>query len=264
MTLDLSLRPRGRSRLASLALSIAVFALCVAAYSAVLLRTRSVESASAFAAFASSLVLAAVAVLVGVVAMAVVWVTGRRGGVRAMFAVALSVLLLAGPAYVVAKGHAGAQLDDVSTDLADPPRLDRAARDRSAGDLPAPPAAIAPAQAERQRAAFPDLVSLRLNLPVEDVSDLAIGLVTDRGWTFAGPTAYPRGGPPTGRIEAVARSPLLGLKSDVAIRVLREDAGSRVDMRSASRVGGVDFGDNAERIRIFLADLAAAANAAAP
>ena len=262
MTLDLRLAPRGRSRLAGAALTLAGFSICVTLYATLLLRSHAVAAAPGFAAFVSGLALAALAILVGFAAMAAVWRSGRRGGVRALFAVFLATGVLAGPLYA-AFGHGlrPARLDDVSTDLADPPRLERAAGERKPGDLAAPPVVIPAEQAARQRAAYPDLAPLLLALPPDDVAGLAIGLVESRGWRILGPTSFPRGGPPTGRIEAVAASPILGLQSDVAIRVRPEGDGARVDMRSAGRIGGVDFGGEAARIKSFLADLAAAANA---
>ena len=42
---------------------------------------------------------------------------------------------------------------------------------------------------------------------------------------------------------------------DVVIRVAETPQGTRVDMRSKSRVGQSDLGANAERVRTFLAEL---------
>ncbi len=48
---------------------------------------------------------------------------------------------------------------------------------------------------------------------------------------------------------------LLGFPADVAIRLIDEGTSTYVDMRSASRYGGHDLGDNAARIEAFLAEL---------
>jgi uncharacterized protein (DUF1499 family) len=53
----------------------------------------------------------------------------------------------------------------------------------------------------------------------------------------------------------VATTRWFGFKDDVAIRISPAGAGSRVDMRSRSRVGRSDLGANARRIREFLARL---------
>ena len=59
------------------------------------------------------------------------------------------------------------------------------------------------------------------------------------------------------RIEATATSLLFGFKDDVVIRIGAAPEGSRVDMRSLSRVGIGDLGVNAQRIRAYFAKLAA-------
>ena len=67
--------------------------------------------------------------------------------------------------------------------------------------------------------------------------------------------APPRGDGDRGRIEAIARSPILGLADDVVIRILPEPSGARIDMRSSIRWGDHDLGRGARRIRAFLDDL---------
>ncbi len=62
--------------------------------------------------------------------------------------------------------------------------------------------------------------------------------------------------PPVGRIEATATTPWFGFRDDVVIRVTPTEGGSRVDVRSLSRVGRGDLGTNAKRVRAFLAKLA--------
>lgn len=262
MTLNMRLSPRKPSRLAGAALGVAAFAALVTLYALVLTRTRAVDAASGFAAFLSGLALAVLAIALALIAMAVVWRTGKTGGARSFFAVVIAAAVLGGPAYAAATGLFAPRMTDAATDLADPPRFERTARLRSSADLPAPGPSVAPDQAAAQRAGYPDLAPLRLALPPDEVSNLAIGLVEERGWRIVGRTSFPRAGPPTGRIEAVARTFALGLEEDVSIRVRPDGEGSRVDMRSASRIGPADFGSNAQRIRSFLADLASAANAA--
>ena len=55
-----------------------------------------------------------------------------------------------------------------------------------------------------------------------------------------------------GRIEATATTFWYGFKDDVVIRLTLSDGGTRVDVRSASRVGGSDIGTNARRIREYV------------
>ena len=55
-----------------------------------------------------------------------------------------------------------------------------------------------------------------------------------------------------GRIEATATTFWFGFKDDVVIRVREDSGGTRIDLRSVSRVGGGDLGANAARIRAFI------------
>ena len=55
-----------------------------------------------------------------------------------------------------------------------------------------------------------------------------------------------------GRVEATATTGWFGFKDDVVVRIRPEGQGSRVDVRSVSRVGKSDVGTNARRIRAYL------------
>ena len=61
-----------------------------------------------------------------------------------------------------------------------------------------------------------------------------------------------------GRIEATDTTFWFGFKDDVVVRVAPQPSGSRVDVRSLSRVGVGDIGANAARIRRYLAAVKAA------
>ena len=65
-----------------------------------------------------------------------------------------------------------------------------------------------------------------------------------------------------GRIEASDRTFWFGFIDDIVVRVRPTDAGSRIDVRSTSRVGVGDFGTNAARVRAYLAELDEQLNAA--
>lgn len=96
-----------------------------------------------------------------------------------------------------------------------------------------------------------------------DISPLDLDVPPDTAWRMAraAAEAMPRwtvqdvdGGDRTVRAEAT--TPVLRFTDDVWIRVEPRDGGSRVRMRSASRVGVTDFGANARRVRDFLSRLA--------
>lgn len=56
-------------------------------------------------------------------------------------------------------------------------------------------------------------------------------------------------------LEAAAPTPIFGFLDDVVVRITQTPDGTEVDMRSASRVGEHDLGQNARRIRGFFAEL---------
>jgi uncharacterized protein (DUF1499 family) len=64
--------------------------------------------------------------------------------------------------------------------------------------------------------------------------------------------------PVTGIVEATATTFWFGFKDDVVVRITQEAAGSKIDVRSVSRVGQSDIGANAARIQKFLDALTSA------
>lgn len=125
-------------------------------------------------------------------------------------------------------------INDISTDLADPPSFVTA-------DLPPYP----PEFADRQRRGYPEVGPLLLDAPPDTVFEKARDAAIDLGWRIRAAE------PGDGRIEAVATTPLLRFKDDVVVRLRAEKNGTRVDMRSRSRTGNHDLGTNAKRIRTF-------------
>jgi uncharacterized protein (DUF1499 family) len=68
--------------------------------------------------------------------------------------------------------------------------------------------------------------------------------------------------PADGRLEGVDTTLLYGFKDDMVVRIQESPQGTRVDVRSKSRVGRSDLGVNAKRIRTFLTKLRSALPAA--
>ncbi len=99
---------------------------------------------------------------------------------------------------------------------------------------------------------YGDLTNLELATPPEETYRRALDLVRARRWHIAGQDDAGR------RVQAVATTPLLRFRDDVIVEVRPASAGggSVVAMRSKSRLGRIDFGANAQRIRAFFADLA--------
>lgn len=100
--------------------------------------------------------------------------------------------------------------------------------------------------AAQQLKAYPDIVPLVLPVPPHQAFERALAVARRLGWQIIDTD---KGG---GRIEAVDTTFWFGFKDDIVIRLRQENSGSRIDVRSASRIGVSDLGKNAERIRKFL------------
>lgn len=114
--------------------------------------------------------------------------------------------------------------------------------------------------AEQQRRFYPEIVPVELEISVDRAYAIALQLVHKRKWIVIDERA-PQPPRRIGRIEAVARTPIMGFREDVSIRVVPDGDDSRVDMRSASRNFDSDLGSNAARIKKFIDDLNTAADA---
>jgi uncharacterized protein (DUF1499 family) len=101
-----------------------------------------------------------------------------------------------------------------------------------------------------QKMAYPDLVPLKAAVPVAEAFSEALHVAKSMpGWTIVAADAD------RARIEANQQSRWFGFTDDIVIRVVRDQAGSRIDMRSTSRQGQSDYGVNAARIRAYMAAL---------
>jgi hypothetical protein len=245
------------SRLAIWSRRLALFALAVAVLSIVIVRSGLLEIVPALATFAAALIFAALAVLLSLPAYVVIWRQGRTGLGSALSGMMLGLLLLVYPAYLGYKATKLPPISDITTDPGNPPRFDMLARQRPPDRIAYPGAAAA----QMQQKAYPDVVPLQVNAPVRLTFDVALGLVTKRKWHLVD-ARPPVGGRRDAVIEATARTPIMGFRDDVVIRVSATANGARVDMRSASRYGLYDFGANAARVRSLLEDLDDAVGAA--
>jgi uncharacterized protein (DUF1499 family) len=239
-----------KSRLAAWSGRFALFGLAVAALSVIIVRSSLLEIGPALATFAASLVFAGLAVLTSFLAFIVIWRQGLSGIGSAVLGLFLGLMLLAYPGYLGYRASKLPAIHDITTDPGNPPRFDALARQRPPGTSDYPGAATARAQ----QAAYPDIGPLQVNAPAKLAYDVALAVVTKRKWQVvdARPAATGRG---AAVIEATARTPIMGFRDDVVIRVSPAGQGARIDVRSASRYGFHDFGANASRIRSLLEDL---------
>lgn len=139
------------------------------------------------------------------------------------------------------------RIHDITTDTATPPQFETVVPVRLASK--ANSLDYSAAVIEQQKQGYPDLGPALLSMPRAQAFDRALALVRARQWEVASADAA------AGRIEATDTTRWFGFKDDVVIRVTAVADGSRVDLRSVSRVGGSDVGANAKRIRAFVEDL---------
>jgi uncharacterized protein (DUF1499 family) len=95
------------------------------------------------------------------------------------------------------------------------------------------------------------MAPLTIDEPPERAFLRALEAARDMGWEIVDSD------PARGRIEATDTTPWYGFKDDVVVRVRAEGSGSRIDVRSVSRVGRSDVGTNARRIEDYLEKLSA-------
>jgi hypothetical protein len=190
------------------------------------------------------------ALILSIFAMTRIWRDGGRGAGSAVAGAiyALPGVLLAGMAVFAVFAYPW--VTDVTTDAGDPPQFALLHADSAAGGAPADGAG---------RGVGPPVeifgIAARLYpVGIDPVYAAITGIIANRGWSVALNIA-PAGEGSTARIEAMVRTLLFAFRDDVAIRLIDTADGTRVDMRSASRWGQHDLGQNGRRIRAFMGDL---------
>jgi MFS family permease len=139
--------------------------------------------------------------------------------------------------------------NDVSTDTATAPAFEALLPLRRAAQPDAAAAYDGAKLAALQRARYPDLAALHLPVARLEAFSQALAAAKGMGWKIVAED------PTRGRIEAYDRTGWYGFIDDIVIRLTAEGGGTRLDMRSASRVGRSDLGKNAARIRRYRAML---------
>jgi uncharacterized protein (DUF1499 family) len=173
----------------------------------------------------------------------------RRSVLLGLAGIVLALAAAGPPFYLGWKVGRLPHIHDISTDTVNPPRFVAVLPLRAgAPNSTEYDAAVA----TEQREGYPDIAPLLLDVPPARAFERAQRVADSMGWDVVAIA------PQAMRIEATATTLLFGFKDDVVIRVAAQGSGSRVDMRSLSRVGGSDFGVNAERVRDYLRRLATA------
>jgi uncharacterized protein (DUF1499 family) len=177
----------------------------------------------------------------------------RGWAVAALIGALLGVGVFAVPYYYRESLGSPPPINDITTDTENPPPFVALLALREAAHAPDSAAYGGPQVASAQKRAYPDIVPLALAMPVDKAFALALDQARKAGWTVVASDAA------QGRIEATDRTGWYGFTDDVVLRIESDGTGSRLDIRSHSRVGRGDLGKNAERIRAFLAAVRSAA-----
>jgi uncharacterized protein (DUF1499 family) len=196
------------------------------------------------------------AAYVGIAGMAVALIAGAvayfRGGRKtqllAGLAFVLGLVAFAIPYQWQRSARSLPPIHDITTDLENPPAFEAVVplRKDAANSLER-----SPELTRQQRAGYPDLEPVTVPIPREQAFDKALAVAQAEGWQIV--TADKS----TGRIEATDTTRWFGFKDDIVVRLTPWGSGTRVDMRSVSRIGRGDVGMNARRIRRYLDKLRA-------
>jgi uncharacterized protein (DUF1499 family) len=168
----------------------------------------------------------------------------RRGLPYALAGSLLGLVVFAFPWHWSRAAQRVPPIHDITTDTESPPAF--------MDILPLRAGAPNPAEyggaevAAQQREGYPDVGPLLLQDLPRQAFERALTAARDMGWEVIASD------PTTGRIEATATTFWFGFKDDVVVRVTPAGGGSRVDVRSVSRVGRSDVGANANRINAYL------------
>ena len=238
-------------RLARMAFIAACVAALIVAAAGPLHRYLDLDIAASIAVFRYGFYVAVAAVALGL-ATIVPTRPGerRRGFVAAVLALVIGVAAAWSPAQWLLQARAAPRINDVTTDTRRPPAMVVTQQMRKGAANPA--AYPGESAAAPQRAAYPDIVPIVLTVAPAEAFKRVDRVAMALGWDVVARA------PAEGRLEAVDTTDWFGLQDDIVVRVRAEGTtGSRVDIRSKSRLGESDFGANARRIREFMERLRA-------
>jgi len=241
-------------RTSALALTLAVLGIVLLGSASVGYRLGWWGLGPAFTMLRASVYVAMVVAIVAVIGVALGLMARHwMSVVAAVFAILLAAGTAAVPLAMQRTGRSVPAIHDITTDTEHPPEFVtlRSLRERTPNGVAYGGGAVA----TEQRRAYPDLTSLRLPIPPDRAFALVEATARSFGWDIASAM------PAEGRLEATDTTRWFGFKDDVVVRVVSIPEGSRVDVRSVSRIGRSDLGANARRIRGFLAALSVRARA---
>jgi uncharacterized protein (DUF1499 family) len=238
------------SRLAIWSRRVALFSLAATLIAVIVVRSGALEIVPALSTLAGALVLAILAILLAFGAAASIWKDGVGGVGEAVTGLVIGLALIAYPAYLGVKAYRLPAIYDITTDPIDPPKFEAIARLRPRDANPVAYAGLY--TAEQQRVAYSDIEPDLTTASPQEAYNAVLKVIAKRKWHVVDARPPQGTAPRDGLIEAIARTPILGFRDDVAVRVRATQEGSRIDVRSASRYGRHDLGTNAARVRALI------------
>ena len=233
-----------QSRVARVSLALGGTGAALFVLGPLLIQVDALSSYAGFRFFMLGAMLGLIALLLGAIGL---WQTrsasGRGGRSRAVAGAVLGAATTAIVLFTAGSARDLPPINDITTNPDDPPVF------RAAGDLPANRdrdlAYPGEEFASRQRAAYPDLLPIRVEINPDEALGRARRVIRELGWELTGED------PSAGILEALDVTHVFRFVDDVVIRIRPSSGGAVVDLRSKSRDGRGDMGANATRIRAF-------------
>lgn len=173
----------------------------------------------------------------------------RRDKLLLLVSLVVGLLPMGAMAPQIIKAQSVPPIHDITTDTQEPPEYSAviALRADAANDLRYGTEALSPERhAELQLTAYPNVKTSYSELDVASAVARARTVLNDQGLEIVDVNVD------EGIVEATATTFWFGFKDDVVVRIREHESGSKIDVRSVSRVGTSDLGANAARIERFL------------
>jgi uncharacterized protein (DUF1499 family) len=233
------------SRLALSGLVLALIGINLAAFAGFGTRMALWHFGTGFAVLKWGAILAVVALLLSLVAFYITrFRRTRRGTLLAVLGIGIAIVTVVPPLVWLKRATEMPRIHDISTDTSNPPQFQAVMplRHYAANSTEYGGHWIA----RQQHEAYPDIKPAMFAEAPRQVFKAALAVARELGWQIIAAK------PDEGRIEATDTTFWFGFTDDIVIRIKPEQQGTRLDVRSESRVGLSDVGTNAKRIRTFL------------
>ncbi|WP_310621006.1 DUF1499 domain-containing protein [Flexibacterium corallicola] len=170
-----------------------------------------------------------------------IWNEGGRGSFNVILAFIYNLICLLPFLWGVFGLYSYPQLNDISTDLRDPPAL----TERQMVEAP-----FDEGKATLLKQFYPDIVPRRFRISPHVLFKASMEVAEAQNWSIRYEVP-PDVGVQDGYALIDLFTPIMGFNDQVAIRIRPDPFGAVLDIRSASTIGQHDIGSNAKRIRGF-------------